>query len=244
MAASNLMCDSITYLRGRRDQTSRAQGPGLSGAQNGVEQAREPGLEILAPQRVEPRGALLALANDAGLAEDLEVVGAGGLGDGHVEGRAGLLGVRVQRGDHLQAHGIAERMEDGAQLELLASGVGDLFLYDSHRTSDKVRQSSYNVRHQKMRNGGASRPRRLARDGGWPVSSRSTSTSSPGKQRRPPDDRPQTLDSPRRPLRRDAHDRPRPDDRERRASLDPARPRLQPVRPRLGGQRLPDRVRR
>ena len=60
---------------------------------------------------------------------------------------------------------------------------------------------------------------------------------------RPPR-RPRALDRPRRPLRRDAHDHPRPDDRERRPAVDPGRPRLLPVEPRLGRQRLPDRLRR
>ena len=47
-----------------------------------------------------------------------------------------------------------------------------------------------------------------------------------------------------RALRRDADDHPRPDDRERRAAGDPARPRLLGRRPRLGRQRVPDRLRR
>ena len=56
--------------------------------------------------------------------------------------------------------------------------------------------------------------------------------------------RPLPLARPRRALRRDAHDHPRRDDRERRAAVDPGRPRLLAVRPRLGRQRLPDRLRR
>src|SRR3954452_12773610 len=40
-----------------------------------------------------------------------------------------------------------------------------------------------------------------------------------------------------------ADDRPRRDDRERGAAVDPGGPRLLPVRPGLGGQLLPHRVR-
>src|SRR5919198_1257346 len=47
-----------------------------------------------------------------------------------------------------------------------------------------------------------------------------------------------------RPLRRHADDRPRRDDRERRSAVNPGGPGLQPERPRVGRQRIPDRVRR
>ena len=56
--------------------------------------------------------------------------------------------------------------------------------------------------------------------------------------------RTEPLDRPRRPLRRDADDHPRPDDRERGAALDPERPRLLAVGARVGRQRLPHRIRR
>ena len=59
-----------------------------------------------------------------------------------------------------------------------------------------------------------------------------------------PGERALALDRARRALRRDADDRARRDDRERRAPVDPGRPGLLAVEPRLGGQRLPDRVRR
>ena len=54
----------------------------------------------------------------------------------------------------------------------------------------------------------------------------------------------QPLGSPVRALRRHADDRARRDDRERRAALDPGRSWVLPDQPRLGRQRLPDRVRR
>ncbi len=56
--------------------------------------------------------------------------------------------------------------------------------------------------------------------------------------------RPQALDRPLRPLHGDADDRRRRDDRQRRPALDQGRPRLLAEQPRLGGQRLPDRLRR
>ncbi|CAA9474199.1 MAG: Uncharacterized MFS-type transporter, partial [uncultured Solirubrobacteraceae bacterium] len=52
------------------------------------------------------------------------------------------------------------------------------------------------------------------------------------------------LDRPLRPLRGDADDRPRRHHRERRAPLDPGRPGLLDLEPRVGGQRVSDRVRR
>ena len=47
-----------------------------------------------------------------------------------------------------------------------------------------------------------------------------------------------------RPLRRDAHDRARRHDRERGPAVDPGRPGLLAEQPRLGGERVPDRLRR
>ena len=55
--------------------------------------------------------------------------------------------------------------------------------------------------------------------------------------------RPPPLDRPRGRLPGAAHDRPRHDDRQRRAAGDPARPALHPGQPHLGHQRLPDHVR-
>ena len=49
---------------------------------------------------------------------------------------------------------------------------------------------------------------------------------------------------PLRPVRGLPDDRPRHDGGQRRAARDPGGPRLQPVRPRVGRQRLPDRLRR
>ena len=57
-------------------------------------------------------------------------------------------------------------------------------------------------------------------------------------------DRPQPLARALRPVRRDADDRARRDDRERRAAVDPGGPRVLPEQPRLGRQRLSHRLRR
>ena len=56
--------------------------------------------------------------------------------------------------------------------------------------------------------------------------------------------RPNALGRAVRALRGNADDRPRRDDRERGAAVDPGGSRLLPERPRLGRERLPDRVRR
>ena len=56
--------------------------------------------------------------------------------------------------------------------------------------------------------------------------------------------RPQPLAGAVRALRRPADDRPRRHDRERGAAVDQGRPELHAVEPRLGGERLPDRLRR
>ena len=56
--------------------------------------------------------------------------------------------------------------------------------------------------------------------------------------------RPHPLDRPLRALRGDAHDRARRHRRERRAAVDPGRPRLLDLEPRLGRQRLSHRLRR
>src|SRR5687768_2897629 len=53
-----------------------------------------------------------------------------------------------------------------------------------------------------------------------------------------------TLAGPVRPMRRDADDRPRRDDRQRRPPDDPGGSWFLAERSRVGGQRVPDRVRR
>src|SRR5439155_11116132 len=60
---------------------ARPARPGVGGAQDAVEQAREAGIEVVAAQEVVAARALVAAPDDAGLAEDLEVVASGRLAD-------------------------------------------------------------------------------------------------------------------------------------------------------------------
>src|SRR3954453_7002735 len=102
----------------------RVNGGGL---QDRREQTGEACLEVVAAEAVEAGRALLPLLDDAGLSEDLEVVGAGGLRDRHVEAAAGWRVVGAgQVGHDLEAHGVAQRVEHRAQLDLLPRRVSDL----------------------------------------------------------------------------------------------------------------------
>jgi hypothetical protein len=110
------------------------------------EQAREAGLEVFAAQRVEARGSLGALVDHAGLSKDPEVMGAGRLRDRDVEARARSLAVAgCQRGDDLQAHGVAERMQDRAELDVGALRMSDLLSGLGRRGHSRaiVRRASY-----------------------------------------------------------------------------------------------------
>ena len=81
-------------------------------------------------------GALLALLDDARLAQDLEVMRAGRLRDRDVEAAARLLAPASARWrDHLQPHRVAERVQHGRELDLVAGRDGSrVSLYDDHRT--------------------------------------------------------------------------------------------------------------
>ena len=116
------------------------------GLEDRREQAREAGLEVVLAQRVDALGALLALPDDTGLAQDLEVVGAGRLRDRHVEAAAAAaLELAGQPADHQEADGVAEGVEDGRELDLVAAGVGDAFRGSAFRLlfGVLVRRSSY-----------------------------------------------------------------------------------------------------
>ena len=81
----------------------------LDGLEDRREQTWEAGLEVVVAQRVDTLGPLVALPDDPGLAQDLEVVGAGGLRDRHVEATAAAALERArQPADHQEADGIAE----------------------------------------------------------------------------------------------------------------------------------------
>ena len=106
--------------------TGSRRDEGLGGAQDGRQQAWEACLEVVVAERVDARLALVALVDDAGLAQDLEVMRAGRFGDGDVEAAAGAP---LERGgesaDHQQPDGIAERVQDGRELDLVAVGMGE-----------------------------------------------------------------------------------------------------------------------
>src|SRR4051812_12791016 len=113
-------------------------------AQHAVEQAGKARVQILASQRVEARRPDLSLSHDAGLAQDLEVVGAGGLAHRHVDLAHRAFAAARDRRHDLQPHRVAQSMKDAAQLELFALGVWELFGYGLHVRSF-VRRSSYFV---------------------------------------------------------------------------------------------------
>src|SRR5206468_553444 len=112
-----------------------------SGAENGVQQAREASVEVGAAQPGHLRGALGPLLDHPGLAQHAEVVRAGGLADRQVERAAATLdAVDGEVARDLQAHGIAERVQDGRELELggfrmdKSGGSHRSQLYDGFRT--------------------------------------------------------------------------------------------------------------
>ena len=93
--------------------------------QDRPEQAREARVEVLLAQRVHAARALLALLDDPGLAQHLEVMRAGRLGDGDVEAPAAApFGDLEEAADHQQPDRVAERVEDGRELDLVAGRMG------------------------------------------------------------------------------------------------------------------------
>src|SRR5438132_3167913 len=105
----------------------------LSRAQDRPEEPGEARLEVLSAELVQAARTDLALLNEAGLAEHLEVVCAGGLRDRKPEAATGQLVALGQRGDDLQAHRVAERVEHGRELDLGSLRVRDWFLdLDGH----------------------------------------------------------------------------------------------------------------
>src|SRR5215212_2443791 len=100
----------------------------LGGLEDRGEQAREAMLEVVVAERVDALGALVALPDDTGLAQDLEVMGAGRLRDRHVEAAAAAALERAgELADHHEADGVAEGVEDGRELDLVAGRVGERF---------------------------------------------------------------------------------------------------------------------
>ena len=80
-------------------------------------------VEVVSAQRVEPRGARLALADDAGFPKHPEVMRAGRLRDGDVDASQASSPSPASLADHLQAHGIAQRVQHRPQLDRFATGV-------------------------------------------------------------------------------------------------------------------------
>src|ERR1700704_5984135 len=92
--------------------------------ENGVQQAGEAAVEVLAAKRVELGCALDALLDHAGLAQDAEVVRERRLGDVEIEAaaaaRRGFLG---QRANDAEALRVAEGVQHCRQLDVLCHGM-------------------------------------------------------------------------------------------------------------------------
>jgi hypothetical protein len=91
--------------------------------QDRFQQAGEALVQVFLSEREEAAAAFGPGADHAALAEDAEVVGEGRLREAQLEGAAGALVAVGQLADYLQARGIAQRVEDGRELELLAGWV-------------------------------------------------------------------------------------------------------------------------
>jgi hypothetical protein len=87
------------------------------------QQAREALVEVFLAQREEAAAAFGAGADHAAFAEHAEVVGEGGLREAQVEGAAGALVAVGQLADDLEARRVAQRVEYGWELQLLARWV-------------------------------------------------------------------------------------------------------------------------
>lgn len=87
-------------------------------SQDGVEQSGEAGVEIGVAQGAEALGSHGAHGNHAGLAQHLEVVGEGCLGQRYPKRSAGALARPRERLDDLQSDGVAQRVEHGRQREV------------------------------------------------------------------------------------------------------------------------------
>lgn len=94
--------------------------------EDGIQDAREAGVEFLSAEGGEVLGALFALGDDAGVAEDFHVVGEGGLGEFALEGVAGLRSF-CGHADDFEARGITQGAQDLGQGDFGDVGVGDVF---------------------------------------------------------------------------------------------------------------------
>jgi hypothetical protein len=91
--------------------------------EDGFEEAREAPVQLVVPEGEQTAAAFGAGAYYAAFAEHAEVVGEGGLGEAQVEGAAGALVAVGQFADDLEARRVAQRVEYGWELQLLARWV-------------------------------------------------------------------------------------------------------------------------
>src|ERR1700712_5676532 len=98
-----------------------------------MEEAGEASVDVFAAEAAHLAGPLLPLFDDARLAEDAKVVGAGRFGDRRGEAAAGARGVAGgQFGDDAAALRVAQRVEDGGKVDRLAVGVLEIEVFGSH----------------------------------------------------------------------------------------------------------------
>jgi hypothetical protein len=96
-------------------------------AQDCIEQTGETRIEVIGPQPAEAGRALLALADDTGIAEHAEVVRQRRLAHGHLEASAApLVARRPQLRRDAEPNRVAERVHHGGELELVPFGSGQI----------------------------------------------------------------------------------------------------------------------
>ena len=101
-------------------------------AEHRVEQSGEPGVDVVAAEATHLARPLLPLFDQARLAQHPEMVGAGRFGDRRGEAAAGRrFFARRQFGDDPAPLRIAQRVEDGGDVELVAVGV-----FEAHGAHD------------------------------------------------------------------------------------------------------------
>jgi hypothetical protein len=124
------------------------------GAENRVDQAREPGVEVLAPELGQFAGPFSLLPDDPGFPENPEMMRHGRLGDAELDRSAGTGLIASGDSPHdLEPLRIAEGVENARQLDLIPLRVMQLrcvihshspivrrssnFWYDVHRTIEQ-----------------------------------------------------------------------------------------------------------
>jgi hypothetical protein len=88
-----------------------------------VEQAREAVVQVVVAQREHSFAAVGAGSDDAAFAQHAEVVGEGCLREAQLEGPAGALVAVSELADDLESRRVAQCVEYGGELELLAGWV-------------------------------------------------------------------------------------------------------------------------